>query len=378
MTSVGMVLMVSALYGSYGWAGGLSAANALAWAVGNAALTRLVDRFGQARVMVPATLVSVAGMGALLAAAWLRAPVWALFPPAVVAGFTGSACAMVLARWTHLLGETPRLHTAFSWESTLNEITYIVGPVVVTFLATALHPVAGLAAPAVLTLIGGVWLFGGLRATQPPIGDAPPGDPTPSGDATPPQDARPTAAERFNPWTLAPVVGVTAMFGLAFGSVDIAAVAAATEFGSRGLAGLALAAMSASSAITGLWYGARHWTSPLPRRFVIGAGAYAASAVSLLLAHNIVMLIVCGFIAGLAVAPSLTNANSLVRELMPPNRLTEGLGWIGTSIGLGAALGAALAGRLIDDFGYIGGYVATITAAMVVFLIAVVAWRKLD
>ena len=148
MMGVGILMMVSMLYGSYGWAGAISAANGLAWAAGNAILARLVDRHGQARVMIPAMIATNVALLALIAAAVLHSPVWVLIAPSALSGLAGgSPGTLVRARWNHALGDSPQLHTAFSLESTLDEVTYIVGPVVATALATTVHPTAGLAPP---------------------------------------------------------------------------------------------------------------------------------------------------------------------------------------------------------------------------------------
>jgi len=85
-----------------------------------------------------------------------------------------------------------------------------------------------------------------------------------------------------------------------------------------------------------------------------------------------------GFFGGAAVAPSFTNANTLVASLVPRHRLTEGLSWIGTSIGLGASLGSAVAGHLIDSFGYRAGFSTSASTAVAAFLIAVAGMRALS
>ena len=54
MVGIGIVLMVSALYGSYGLAGRVSAVYVIAQALCSPQLARFVDRYGQARVMRPA------------------------------------------------------------------------------------------------------------------------------------------------------------------------------------------------------------------------------------------------------------------------------------------------------------------------------------
>ena len=114
MMGIGLVLIVSGLYGSYELAGALAAANAISWALGTAALSNLVDRFGQRRVMVPAVLVSSASLAVLVVLAVLQFPVWALFPPAIISGATGGAPgALVRARWSHITSDERQLHTPF-------------------------------------------------------------------------------------------------------------------------------------------------------------------------------------------------------------------------------------------------------------------------
>jgi len=392
MVNVGIVLMISALYGSYGWAGFLAAANGLAWAVGNAILSRLVDRHGQRAIMVPAVIVTSAGMAAFILAGVVHAPIWVLFIPCVISGATGgSASAMVRARWNHALGNDNQLNAAFALESTLDEITYMIGPMVATLLATTIHPAAGLIAPVLLGLGGGLWFYQGLQASQPPahkLGDwgspkaAPVVDAPTPGRVSAPIIQSPITLERDR-FVLAfggmvPVVAVTALFGCTFGAIDIAVVAATTEFGARGMAGVVLAALSLGSALAGLAYGAHAWRIPLARRFVIGVLAYAALTALFLLVHSVGVLVAFGLFCGMAVAPSLTNANTLVASLVPRHRLTEGLAWIGTSIGIGASLGSSVAGRLIDDYGYVAGFLTAAIGATSAFLIAMLGVRALS
>ena len=413
MTNLGIVWMVRLLYGSYGWAGAVAAANGLAWAAGNAILSRLVDRYGQNRVMVPAVIVTSTSMAGLIAAAMLGAPIWLLFLPSIISGATGgSASALVRARWNHALSDGAQLHAAFALESTLDEITYMVGPLIATVLATSVHPAAGLMAPVLLSIVGGLWFYQGLRASQPPVGGTtvaagtrsaavPPACSTsavtseqsePSPLFTPsaakseqsepsplygtaPGELEPPALPQYDRFVLAfggmvPVIAVAALFGCTFGALDLAVVAGTTAFNHPTMAGVVLAAMSLSSALAGLAYGARVWKASLPGRFVLGVAAFAALTSLYLLANNVGILVAFGFIGGAAVAPSFTNANTLVASLVPRHRLTEGLAWIGTSIGLGASLGSAVAGQLIDAFGYRGGFLTGAVAAAGALVIA--------
>ena len=55
----------------------------------------------------------------------------------------------VRARWTHLVPDKRELQTAFAFEAVVDETVFILGPTLVTVLATAVHPLAGLGAAVV-------------------------------------------------------------------------------------------------------------------------------------------------------------------------------------------------------------------------------------
>lgn len=360
MMGIGLVLMVSGLYGSYELAGGLAAANAVAWALGTAALSNLVDRYGQRRVMVPAVLVSSTSLALLVVFAVTNFPVWALFIPAIVSGATGGAPgALVRARWNHVTVDDRQLHTAFSLESTLDEVTFVIGPIVATALSTLVHPAAGLVLPVVLSVVGAGLLYS-QHATEPPV------------LSRPVTNHRQTLRDRFV--LLVPGVGaivaVNLLIGAVFGSIDISVVAAATALDARAAAGVVLAVFAFGSAVAGFGYGSRHWTSPLPLRFLIGVVALLVASLGLLAANSVLLLAAVGLAVGVTIAPTLINGNTLIGRLAPPERLTESLSWMGTGIGIGAALGSSMAGSAIDAGGYHAGFLVVVVAATLAAVIA--------
>lgn len=368
MMGIGVVLMVSALYGSYGLAGALVAANAVSWAVGTAVLSNLVDRYGQRRVMYPATIVSAATLAIVVVLAVLRMPAWTLFAPSIVSGLTGgSPGALVRARWNHVTSDAHQLHAAYSLESTLDEVTFVVGPVLATALSTAVHPAAGLVAPIIL-MLAGAQLFYSQRATEPPVAPRPE-----------PGTERPAALRRFILLTpgVAAVVAVNLLIGCVFGGIDVSVVAAATAWNFRAGSGIVLAVFSAASGLAGLLYGARQWHSPLPGRFVTGVVALFLATLGLFLANSVLLLAAAGILVGLTVAPTLINGNTLIGRLVLRERLTEGLAWMGTGIGIGAATGSSVAGGLIDGYGYPVGFLVIMGFAAVAALIAVASWASL-
>jgi len=71
----------------------------------------------------------------------------------------------------------------------------------------------------------------------------------------------------------------------------------------------------------------------------------------LLAANSIPVLCLIGLLVGVTVAPTLINGNSLIGRLVTRDRLTEGLSWMGTGIGIGVAIGSSTSGVAIDHGG---------------------------
>ena len=60
----------------------------------------------------------------------------------------------IRARWSYLVSDKGDLHTAFAFESVVDEVVFIVGPALVTTLATIVHPLAGLVSAVIATVVG--------------------------------------------------------------------------------------------------------------------------------------------------------------------------------------------------------------------------------
>lgn len=365
MVGIGIVLMIRALYDSYSLAGGVSAVYVLAQAVCSPQIARLVDLHGQARVMRPAVAISATGLVGLILSALAGAPSWVLFGCAVIVGATiGSFGALVRARWSHQIQDPRELHTAYSLESAADELVFVVGPVLATTLATSVAPVAGLVVPVVGMLVGGYW-FLSQRGTEPPA------NPRPTG-----ADAAPRRSVMRNAGMLVLAVVFIAM-GSIFGATDVSTVAFATEHGREGLAGVLLAIFACGSLISGLLYGARHWASPLWIRFAVGTVALVIGTALFVLAHGMVTLAVVMFVTGFSIAPTLVNGNALVQHFVPRERLTEGLTWVGTSLGVGVSAGSAVAGPIIDAHGSHGGYLVVLGSGVLALVAVLAALRTL-
>lgn len=64
-------------------------------------------------------------------------------------------------------------------------------------------------------------------------------------------------------------------------------------------------------------------------------------------------------------------------RLVPRSRLTEGLAWMGTGLGIGVAVGSSVAGPLIDGHGYAAGFASVAAFGCAAALIAVGSLARL-
>ncbi|WP_139738656.1 MFS transporter [Actinomyces wuliandei] len=370
MTGISTILAVQDVYGSYTAAGLVSAANIVAVALGSPLLARLVDVYGQSRVMLPAVLGSAAGLAGLAAATWAQAPLAVLVLLAVLAGaLAGSMGSLVRARWTSLLRTPQETHTAFSLEAALDEVTFIIGPVLATALCTApvLPVTSGWLAALVLQVGGGTW-FLSQRATEP------------AAHGRSERAAAPGAAAHHSVLRHGAVIVVVAVFllsGAMFGANDVAAVAFATEQGHASASGVILAAWGVGSLTAALAYGARSWGWPLRTRLLLGVVTLAVGSSTFALAPNLIVLSVLMVLTGTAIAPTVVNGNNIIQVTVAPSQLTEGLAWVSTALNIGVSLGALLAGSVIDAAGSRGGYLVMAACAWVAVAAAATGTRVL-
>jgi MFS family permease len=361
MQTLGTVLLVSATTGSYGLAGAVSATVALAQALVSPLVSRLVDRLGQARVMVPALAAHVAGLAALVGLVLAEAPSWTLFPAAALFGAAYPPVgSLVRARWAHAVGRSGLLPAAYSWESALDEVIFVVGPILVTVLATGIAPAAGLLVAGAFAGLGGL-LLAGLRRTEPPA------------HAT--TGGRSVSAARISGVRVLALVSLA--LGGIFGSAEVIVVAFAAERDRPAAAGVVLALLAGGSLIAGLAYGAVRWRASLRRRFLIGVTALAAATLTLPLAPNLPALGVVMFLSGFAISPALIAAFGLVEELVPAGALTEGLTWLATGINIGLALSASVSGQVIDAVGARPAFAVTVGCGIAAVVLAVAGARWL-
>ncbi len=353
MVGISTILAVEELYGSYTAAGLVSAANFVAMAIGAPILARCVDRYGQSRVMLPAVLVSSASLVGLAVAAAMHTHLGILAALSALAGSMGS---LVRARWTAMLTRPEEVHAAFSLEAALDEVAFILGPVLATALCTTpfLPVTSGWVCCVAMQLVGGLW-FLSQRATEP----APhPARPRRTAEAVEQSDqaAAHPAVMRYGAMVATAIVFL--ILGALFGANDVAAVAFATEAGHKSASGLVLAVWGVGSFVAALLYGSRTWGWPLWKQLMAGLVGLAVGASTFGFAPSLVVLSVLALLTGLAIAPTLTSGNNIVQVTVAPSQLTEGLAWVSTALNIGVSIGSLLAGQATDAGGSRAGYLA--------------------
>jgi MFS family permease len=340
MYGLGTVLLIALLTGHYGQAGVVAAAGSIGYAVVGPVIAQRADRLGQRRVLLGQAAVFALGSSVFIGCAELGAPFWTLLVTGILAGASmPSVGTMVRTRWSTLVdGDERRLHKAFALESVNDELIFVIGPALVTLLATQFIPASGIAA-AILLCIGGTVVFALQRRTEPAL------KPRPA-----PTRLRITKV-RLPAAGLATLAPAFLLIGAMFSSIDLSTVAFATELGHRPVAGVILGTYALGSAVGGLWYGSRHWRAPIGRRFTITAALTVAGVSAFWAVPGLLALDAVGFVAGLAISPTLMTGYAILERQAPPHRRTEAMAWLSSTISVGVALGSAVAGHIIDAHG---------------------------
>jgi len=359
MFGVSAVVMIAGARGSYALAGAVTATGLAATAVTAPWIARLVDRHGQARVAVPATVCAALGSLALLLCVHYGAPDWTLFAAYAATATTPNTGGMSRARWAHLLtGDPAALHTANSFEQAADELCYMLGPVLAAFLCGTFFPEAGTLAGAVL-LVTGTLLFTAQRATEPPAGGGSTGKAPLRAPGMPAQ------------------LAVCLALGTVFGALEVVTVAFADDRGHRSAAGVALGLQAAGSCLAGLVYGALSPAGPAARRLPWCVAAMTALMTLPLLAAALTgsMLALSGalLVAGTATAPTMVTNMALVQQRTPTGRLNEGMTLAVTGLLGGIACGSATGGWVVEHLSPTAGYGVPVTAAVVAL---VISWAR--
>ena len=350
MLSLAFLLHVEQETGSYGAAGLVLAATSLGQAIAGPLTSRLMGRFGMRPVLITTLVVCVTGVVAI-GVLPLTVPLY--MGVGFIVGLSTPPVQPAVRTIYPKMVNSRQLTPLFSLDASAQEIIWVVGPVVTTFVATQVGTVWAILLAAVMMVIGGIWFISSPELGRVRIPRSKRGFGTVL--------ARP-------PVLLATVVGFLLIGACAAIEAGVVAV-----FGDDGAeAGIVLAIFSIGSLGGGLFLGhvpIGPW-STARRMFIVFFGTALAA-----FGMSFPWLSVTLFIAGIGIAPALAVLFAIVSASVKFSDTAEAYGWVGTGQLIGAALGSALAGFLIDGYGPQGAFWAAASIAFLGFLVPLLARR---
>ncbi len=348
MTGLAILLLVRKATGSYADAGFVSASYAVSFAVAAPYRARMADRQGPTRVLRSTGLLQPIAFGLLAVLAGLGAPTVAMAAAAVTIGSTVPPLGSVMrALWGSLVAPE-QLATAYSLESVVIELCFVLGPVVVGGLAL-IHPAVGVIVSGLIAGVGALGLAANPRVRE-----------------VVPHAERST--DLLGP-LVSPVVRACLLnvlwIGTGFGTIEVGVLAFVDEqHHSRSVAGVVLAVWSIGSVLGGLVYGGLHLTSAASRQLPLLVTVNGLAAVLPVLAPDVVVLALLLLAAGTTIAPFSACNALLIGGSAPPGTVTEAFAWNGSMIFAGVAMGTAVAGVVVDGSGAEGAFVATVVTGL--------------
>lgn len=356
MISLGFLLHMERIFDSYAAAGIVLAATSVGQAISGPLTSRLMGVLGMRRVLI--STIAVCAL-ALTAIALLELPLWGYVVLGAVTGLSYPPVQPAVRTIYPKMVNGRQLTPLFSLDASAQEIIWIAGPVVVTFVGTQVSTVAGVLLSVIFLVGGGAWFV-----LSPEVGRV----------------RIPRSKRRFGTVLARPPVLIATIVGfLVVGSCAAIEVGVVASFGEGSAeSGIVLAIWAISSLVGGLAFGhipIGPWA--LARRvLVIFIGASLA-----IFAFEFWTLSLTLVIAGLCLAPALAVMFSAVSASVKFSDTAEAYGWVGTGQLIGAAAGSAVAGFLIDALrsgsstGSGGAFWASAGFALLAFAVAAIFAR---
>ncbi|TDC87306.1 MFS transporter [Actinomadura sp. 7K507] len=358
MGMLAVVLHIRADGGGYALAGTLAAILGLATAAGQPVLGRVMDRFGQPPVLLPAACASAGGFGLLAVAGAGPLPVSVI--AVVIAGFaTPPLEAGLRALWPDVLDGQEQVDAAYALDAASQEILFTVGPLIVVAAAV-------LNTEAALLLTGAFGIAGTLVVVL-------------SGPSRR-WRSEPRAADWAGPLRspgLRILLLSLACAGIALGVYAVAVVAYAERYGRDLASGLLLACMAGGALAGGLVYGARPWAGEPHRRLPWLLAALAAGYVPLVLAPGLPVMSVLAFVSGVFLAPVLACSFALVDRLAPTGTVTEAFAWVVAAVGAGTSVGSLVSGIGQEAGGVSGAFAGAGVGGVLALVLCLLGARTL-
>ncbi|MFC5500788.1 MFS transporter [Lysinimonas soli] len=359
MLSLGFLLHMQHIFGSYGAAGLVLAATSVGQAVSGPLTSRWMGQWGMRPVLILTTSVCAAS---LLTVALAPLPLVGFMVAGLIAGLSYPPVQPAVRTIYPKMVNSRQLTPLFSLDASAQEIIWIAGPVAVTFVATQISTVVGILVSVVFLIGGGLWFL-----LSPEVGRV----------RIPRSKRKLGSVLRRGPVLLTTLVGF-----LLVGTCAATEAGVVATFGQgNSTSGVVLAIWAVASLVGGLLLGhlpVGPWA--LARRMVV----VLVGSVLAALAWEFWSLSAALLIAGLCIAPALAVMFAIVSSSVRFSDTAEAYGWVGTGQLIGAAAGSAVAGFLIDFVSAShggrpgdGGFLVAVAFAAVGTLVPLIFRRRL-
>ena len=349
MDRLALLLIVIHETGSYALAGLMVATASVVITISQPYWSRAADNFGQGRVLYINTILRFFGFSIFILLVHFQFPIWSWFLSIIFAELnTISAGGLVRRRWIYVLPDHSLKTTAYSFEALVDEIIFVFGPLIATFLSTSIAPEAGLIASMIFVVIGQPALAR-QRATEPPVN---------------PDQIRSEVSIIKRKSAQAIILPIF-FVGAYFGSIGICVVAFMNSINKPGLTGPILAIWALGSAAAALANGTIKWRLTHGQLFIYFLLFLSLTSLGFIFADTAIELAIVLFLNGLGIAPLLVTAFAVMEDEVSPDELTEAMTWVITGTPTGGAIGSAVAGQIIDNFGTTQGFYIPVLALFI-------------
>ncbi|WP_442927617.1 MFS transporter [Microbacterium sp.] len=351
MSSLAILLHVEQQTGSYGSAGLVLAATSVGQAVAGPVTSRWMGNWGMRRVL---TLTLAVCVLAVLGLALLPLNLPGYMVLGMVAGLSTPPIQAAVRTIYPKLVNSSQLTPLFSLDASLQEIIWVLAPVVITLVSTQVGTSEGLILVAIILVGGGAWFI-----LSPEVGRV----------------RIPRSRNAFGKVVLKPPVMLATVIGfLLIGACSAVEVGVVSTFEHGSLtAGVVLAVFAVGSLAGGLTFGhipIGPWA--MARRLLIVTVGLALTMVML----NVFWLGGTLILAGIGIAPALAVLFAITSASVKFSETAEAFGWAGTGQLIGAAAGSAVAGFLVDAGDWRGAYLAATLFAAAGLVVSIVFVRS--
>jgi MFS family permease len=346
MIALAYLLHIEQIFNSYGAAGLVLAATSAGQAIGGPMTSRWMGRLGMRPVITGTLIISATAMAGV---AFLVLPLWGYAVLGFIGGLLFPPIQPAVRTIYPKMVTSKQLTPLFSIDASAQEIIWVAGPVVTTFIAIQVSPQAAIMTAGAFLVLGGIWFL-----LSPEVGRV---------RIPPSKRAFGTVLKR------PPIMLVTVVGFLLIGACAAVEVAVVATFGYDNLdAGFVLAIFALGSLIGGLALG----------HVQIGPWALTTRMAAVLLGLVLAAFIadfwwiaIMLLIAGAGIAPALAVMFAITSSSVKFSDTAEAYGWMGSGQLIGAAAGSAVAGFAIDGLGATGGFITAIAFGTVGLLVAV-------